>query len=239
MAGRPGTRLMGRVRTAIAAAVVAAAIAAQTAVAQTTTTEQPPPTTTTTTTTPDPPAALPQVPIAELPPAYVRPKPKPSPKPSPSKENEPEPGQTAEGGQREGCGREWRQRRARAGESPPDRLRAHRRAALPDPDLLGGLRRPTTSGPPDRRSSPRSMRSRAASARTSAPRRPGPWAGCSSCPRPGRPTASTPMRTATRTRTSHTTRSSPRRATCAPAACPRTPRAPSSPTTTPTGTSPR
>jgi hypothetical protein len=93
---------MGRVRTAIAATVVAAAIAAQTAVAQTTTTEQPPPTTTTTP-TPDPPAALPQVPIAAVPPAYVRPKPKPSPKPSPSKEQSPNPDKPPKEGSEKGA----------------------------------------------------------------------------------------------------------------------------------------
>ena len=75
------------------------------------------------------------------------------------------------------------------------------RPRLPGPDLPGGRRRPTTSAPPGRRSSPRSTRSRAASARTSAPPRPARWAGCSSCPRPGRPTASTPTATATRTPT--------------------------------------
>ena len=76
-------------------------------------------------------------------------------------------------------------------DSAPDRLRADRGAGLPDPDLLRRRRRPTTWGPPAPRSSPRSTRSRAASGRTSAPPRPGRWAGCSSCPRPGRPTAST------------------------------------------------
>jgi hypothetical protein len=91
---------MGRVRTAIAATVVAAAIAAQTAVAQTTTTEQPPPTTTTTT-TPTPPAALPQVPIAAVPPKYVRPK--PSPKPAPSKEKSPNPDKPPREGSEKGA----------------------------------------------------------------------------------------------------------------------------------------
>jgi hypothetical protein len=93
---------MGRVRTAIAATVVAAAIAAQTAVAQTTTTEQPPPTTTTTT-TPTPPAALPQVPIAAVPPKYVRPKAEPSPKPGPSKEKSPTPDKPPREGSEKGA----------------------------------------------------------------------------------------------------------------------------------------
>jgi Transglycosylase SLT domain len=95
---------MGRVRTAIAATVVGAAIAAQTAVAQTTTTEQPPPTTTTTT-TPAPPAALPQVPIAAVPPKYVRPKPKPEPssKPAPSKEKSPNPDKPPREGSEKGA----------------------------------------------------------------------------------------------------------------------------------------
>jgi hypothetical protein len=93
---------MGRVRTAIAATVVAAAIAAQTAVAQTTTTEQQqPPPTTTTTTTPTPPAALPQVPIAAVPPTYVRPK--PSPKPAPSKEKSPNPDKPPREGSEKGA----------------------------------------------------------------------------------------------------------------------------------------
>ena len=43
-------------------------------------------------------------------------------------------------------------------------------------------------------------------------------AGCSSCPRRGRPTASTPTRTASRIPTTRSTRSSPPPATCAPPA---------------------
>src|SRR3954454_2947700 len=81
MACRTGARLMGRVKTAIAATAVGAAIAAQTAVAQTTTTEPPP---TTTTPPPDPPPTLPQVPTTASPPKYI-PKPKPRPPAKPSK----------------------------------------------------------------------------------------------------------------------------------------------------------
>ena len=64
-------------------------------------------------------------------------------------------------------------------------------------------------------------------------------AGCSSSPRPGRATGVDADGTGSRTPTTPGTRSSPRRATCAPPARRVTGRRRSSPTTTPSGMSPR
>ncbi len=72
--------------------------------------------------------------------------------------------------------------------------------------------------------------------RTWARARPARSAGCSSCPRPGASGASTRTATASRTRGSRPTRSTPRRATSVPRARRRTCRAPSTRTTTRSGT---
>ena len=75
-------------------------------------------------------------------------------------------------------------------------LRCHRRAAGPDPDLPAGRGdlRPRSAGAGG--AGRRSTRSRPPSAPTSAPPRPAPSAGCSSCRRPGTATGSTPTATA-------------------------------------------
>ena len=96
-----GTRLMGRVRTAIAATVVGAAIAAQSAVAQTTTTEPPP----TTTTTPRRAAADAPAGAHHRGPAQVHPRsrsPSPPPKPPP-KEKQPNPAKPPPEGNEKGA----------------------------------------------------------------------------------------------------------------------------------------
>ena len=135
-------------------------------------------------------------------------------------------------------------RRTRATRSRPSGPGADRRAellhrqvpdsSLPAPDLPGRRHavRHALGGP--RR---RSTRSRPTTAATSTSPPPARWAGCSSCPPRGRCTASTPTRTATRTPSTRSTRSSPPRATCAPPAPTRTCAGRSSPTTTPIGTS--
>ena len=123
---------------------------------------------------------------------------------------------------------------------------AHGRPELRDPQVPGaGV--PAADLPGRRASSTacagrswrRSTRSRPTTAATSTSPPPARWAGCSSSPRPGGPTASTRTRTARRTPTTPSTRSSPPPATSRPPATRRTSAARSSPTTTPTGTSTR
>ena len=89
------------------------------------------------------------MPIAALPPAYVRPKPKPSPKPSAApRRSSPNPDKPPKEGSEKGAA-EIGASSVPAPASPlSDRLRADRRAALPGPDLLRRPPRPTTSGPP-------------------------------------------------------------------------------------------
>ena len=70
--------------------------------------------------------------------------------------------------------------------------------AGPDPDLPARRRRLRPRPAGRRRCWPGSTRSRPPSAPTSTSPRPARWAGCSSCPRPGKPTESTPTATASR-----------------------------------------
>ena len=84
------------------------------------------------------------------------------------------------------------------------------------PSCFRSTRPPASSTACAGRSSRRSTRSRPTTAATSPCPRRARSAGCSSCPRPGSSTGSTPTTTASRTPSTRSTRSSPPRGTCAP-----------------------